>query len=81
LEIYLDASFENIQIENHHTNLKYIKKIERVVVRSFCFGLNISPSLALIAKNGDIESPFLLSPRLVQVNMSERLYQSKRCVE
>jgi hypothetical protein len=37
--------------------------------------------LALIAKNGDIESPFLLSPRLVQVNMSERLYQSKRCVE
>jgi hypothetical protein len=28
-----------------------------LVVRSFCFGLNISPPLALIAKNGDIESP------------------------
>jgi hypothetical protein len=34
-------------------------------VRSFCFGLNISPHLASIAKNGDIESPFVLSPPLV----------------
>jgi hypothetical protein len=63
-EIYWDASFENIPIENHHTNLKYIilKKFRRVVVRSFCFRLIFSPPLALIAKNGDFVSPFLLSP-------------------
>jgi hypothetical protein len=36
-----------------------------VVVRSFCFGLNIFSPLALIAKNGDFESPILLSPPLV----------------
>jgi hypothetical protein len=67
LEIYLDASFENIPIENQHTNLKYIpiKIFRKVVVRSFCFGLNISPPLALIAKNEDFESPFKLSPPLV----------------
>jgi hypothetical protein len=40
-----------------------------VVVRSFCFGLILSPPLALIAKNGDFVSPFSLP--LVQVNMSE----------
>jgi hypothetical protein len=33
-----------------------------MVVRSFCFGLNISPPLALIAKNRDFVSPFKLSP-------------------
>jgi hypothetical protein len=41
-----------------------------VVVRSFCFGLILSPPLALIAKNGDSVSPLIFSP-LVQVNMSE----------
>jgi hypothetical protein len=29
-----------------------LKILKLVVVRSFCFGLNISPPLALIAKNG-----------------------------
>jgi hypothetical protein len=33
-----------------------------VVVRSFFFGLILSPPLALIAKNGDFESPFIFSP-------------------
>jgi hypothetical protein len=33
-----------------------------MVVRSFCFGLNIFSPLALIAKNGDVESPLILSP-------------------
>jgi hypothetical protein len=33
---------------NHH-----FRKFLKLVVRSFCFGLNISPPLALIAKNGD----------------------------
>jgi hypothetical protein len=28
-----------------------------MVVRSFCFGVNIPPPLALIAKNEDVESP------------------------
>jgi hypothetical protein len=32
------------------------------VVRYFCFRLNISPPLALIAKNGDVESPFYFLP-------------------
>jgi hypothetical protein len=34
----------------------------KLVVRSFCFGLNISPPLALIAKIGDIESPSYFLP-------------------
>jgi hypothetical protein len=33
-----------------------------MVVRSFCFGLNISPRLVLIAKNGDVESLLIFSP-------------------
>jgi hypothetical protein len=33
-----------------------------VVVRSFCFGLILSPPLALIAKNGDVESPIYFLP-------------------
>jgi hypothetical protein len=40
----------------------------------FLWGLISSPPLALIAKNGDFESPFIVSP-LVQVNKSEGLYQ------
>jgi hypothetical protein len=32
------------------------------VVRSFCFGLNISPPLALITKNRDLEGPFYFLP-------------------
>jgi hypothetical protein len=41
-----------------------------VVVRSFCFGLILSPPLALIAKNGGFRA-LLLSPLVVQMNMSE----------
>jgi hypothetical protein len=37
-----------------------------VVVRSFCFELNISPPLALIAKNGDFVSPFIFSLSLIK---------------
>jgi hypothetical protein len=33
-----------------------------MVVRSFCFGLNIFSPLALSAKNGELESPFSFSP-------------------
>jgi hypothetical protein len=39
-------------------------------VRSFCFGLILSPPLALIAKNGDFVSPLVFSP-MVHINMSE----------
>ena len=93
LEIYWDASFWKTYTNwKYHTNLKYInntvpienfilKFFEMVVVRSFCFGLNISPPLALIAKNGVFWEPFLLSPPLVQVNMSGRLYQFESDVE
>jgi hypothetical protein len=62
--------FENIPIENHHANLKYInwkfsnstKNFRKVVVRSFCFGLILSAPLALIAKNGDFVSPCYFLP-------------------
>jgi hypothetical protein len=37
-----------------------------VVVQSFCCGLDIFSPLALIAKNGDFESPLILSPPLVK---------------
>jgi hypothetical protein len=33
-----------------------------MVVRSFCFGLNIFSPLALIAKNGELESPKVIFP-------------------
>jgi hypothetical protein len=41
---------------------KFLKILKLVVVRSFCFGLILSPPLALIAKNGDFESPFCFLP-------------------
>jgi hypothetical protein len=51
-----------------YTNFK--KKLETqfdgVVVRSFCFGLILSPPLALIAKNRDFVSPFIFSPSLIK---------------
>jgi hypothetical protein len=46
-----------------------------VVVRSFCFGLNISPPLALVAKTENVGALLTFSPPLVQVNKSEELYQ------
>jgi hypothetical protein len=68
LEIYLDASFENtnqlkINIPIWNISIKFFWK---VVVRSFCFGLNISPPLALIAKNGNLVSPFIFSPPFIK---------------
>jgi hypothetical protein len=46
-----------------------------VVVRSFCFGLNIFSPLALIAKNGERWSPpYVFSPN-DKISMSEGLYQ------
>jgi hypothetical protein len=41
-----------------------------VVMRSFFFGLILSPPLALIAKNGVFRALFIFSP-MVQMNMSE----------
>jgi hypothetical protein len=41
-----------------------------MVVRSFCFGLILSPPLALIAKNGVFRALFTFSP-MVQMNMSK----------
>jgi hypothetical protein len=49
-----------------------------MVVQSFCFGLILSPPLALIAKNEDFVSPFETFSSLVQVNKSEGLYQLER---
>jgi hypothetical protein len=50
-----------------------------VVVRSFCFGLNILSPLALITKHRDFESPIYFSP-IRKRNMSEGLYQFEKCV-
>jgi hypothetical protein len=49
-----------------HLKLRLVsKKIEiGVVVRSFCFGLKLSPPLALIAKNGVFRALFKFSPLL-----------------
>jgi hypothetical protein len=46
-----------IPIENFSS-----KNLKLVVVRSFCFGLILSPHLALIAKNRDFVSPFYFLP-------------------
>ena len=51
------------------------KNFEIMVVRSFCFGLNILSPLALIAKNGDFESSFNILSPIGKGNMSEGLYQ------
>jgi hypothetical protein len=41
----------------------YFEIFEMVVVRPFALGLIFSPPLALIAKNGDFESPsYIFSP-------------------
>jgi hypothetical protein len=68
LEVCLDASFENpnqLKINIPIWNISN-KNFRNVVVRSFCFGLNIFPPLALIAKNGDFVSPFIFSPPLIK---------------
>jgi hypothetical protein len=60
IEKGLDTSW-NI-FEDKYTKIYQLKILKLVVVRSFCFGLNISPPLTLIAKNRVFWEPFLLSP-------------------
>jgi hypothetical protein len=57
------------------------KFFEMVVVRSFCFGLNIFSPFGIKRQKQRALEPFLLSPPLVQVNMSERLYQFESDVD
>jgi hypothetical protein len=52
----------------------YFENFEIMVVRSFCFWLNIFSPLAVIAKTETFESHFTFS-LLVQVSKSEELYQ------
>jgi hypothetical protein len=47
-----------------------------MVVRSFCFGIILSPPLALIAKNGVFRALIKFSSPLAKKYMSEGLYQS-----
>ena len=63
-EILLSPPFEHnrIPIYNILGNTKFLKL---VVVRSFCFGLILSPPLAWIAKNGIIRALEVLSSPLV----------------
>ena len=63
-EILLSPLFEHnrILIDNILWNTKFLKL---VVVRSFCFGLILSPPLAWIAKNGIIRALEVLSSPLV----------------
>jgi hypothetical protein len=50
-----------------------------MVVRSFCFGLILSPPLALIAKNRVFRALFIFTP-MVQINMSEDYTKVKRAM-
>ena len=63
-ETLLSPPFEHnrIPIENTLWKTKFLKL---VVVRSFCFGLILSPPLAWIAKNGIIRALQVLSSPLV----------------
>jgi hypothetical protein len=67
LEVFnLDANSENLSLNISIENIITIEEIAyhkipigktnlflKLMMQSFCFGLNISPPLALIAKNGD----------------------------
>jgi hypothetical protein len=74
--------FWNMSIKNFHhkmplekTNINHY--FRKLVVRSFCFGLNISPPLALIAKKGVFWEPSYFLPN--GTNEYEwRLYQKWR---
>jgi hypothetical protein len=58
-QIFLDTNLKNTyQLKIYQFWNMSIKFFRKVVVRSFCFGLNISPPLALIAKNGVFWEPF-----------------------
>jgi hypothetical protein len=57
--------------------LKYLfLKILKWWCGPFALGLILSPPLALIAKNGELESPQYFLP-IGNVNMSEGLYQTR----
>jgi hypothetical protein len=43
--------------------------LKLVVVRSFCFGLILSPPLALIAKNGVFRALFTFSPLVLVIRV------------
>jgi hypothetical protein len=49
-----------------------------VVVRSFCFELNIFSPFILSTKNEERWSPFYIFSPIDKRNMSERIYQSER---
>jgi hypothetical protein len=75
-----------IAIEKTFKKLKLVSKNFEigVVVQSFCFGLILSPPLALIAKNGYFEwnmSPWKLLSPFDKQYMSERLYQCGEMAE
>jgi hypothetical protein len=53
--------FYGYQCEEHQFKTLF-QNFLKLVVRSFCFGLKISPPLALIAKNGDVWEPFYFLP-------------------
>ena len=62
-------------IDNILGNTRFLKL---VVVRSFCFGLLLSPPLAWIAKNGTIRALEVLSSSLANKTYEWRLYQRWR---
>jgi hypothetical protein len=81
LKILLAPTFEHNKIPNWNLPIENYFKI-RVVVRSFCFGLILSPPLAWIAKNGYFEWDISLllttfSP-LANKTYEWRLYQRRR---
>jgi hypothetical protein len=84
LEVYsLDTNFGNtnqLKINIPIWNIS-IKNFRKVVVRSFCFGLNTFSPFGINHQKRRLCEPFLLSPPLVHVNMSERLYQCESDVE
>ena len=69
-QLKINIPIWNILTKNFHhkipiekTNINYqFENFWSLVVRSFCFGLNISPPLPLIAKNRDFVSPFYFLP-------------------
>ena len=50
-----------------------------MVVGPFALGLIFSPPLTLIAKNRELESPFLHFPPNGKINMSKGSYQLRVC--
>jgi hypothetical protein len=70
LKVLLSPPFEHNKIPIWKTLLKI-----RVVVRSFCFGLILSPPLAWIAKNGCFE--WNISPRVTTFSAFGKRHMSE----